>query len=96
MGKFSFGMQNEAVQEQTDVWKENAPMIENSLLQQHKRRLCTWTSPDGKYQNQTNYILCTQRWRSSIQSEKKKTKKNKTGVVCGSDHELLTDNSDLN
>ena len=30
-----------------------------------------WTSPDGQYQNQTDYILCGQRWRSSIQSAKK-------------------------
>ena len=85
MGKFSFGMQNEAVQEQTDVWKENAPMIENSLLQQHKRRLCTWTSPDGKYQNQTNYILC------SLQSVQTRSQ-----ADYGSDSELLMQNSGLN
>ena len=41
-------------------------------LQQHKEQLYTWTSPDGQYQNQIDYILCSQRWRSSIQSEKKK------------------------
>ena len=41
-------------------------------FQQH-RRLYTWTSPDGQYQNQIDYILCCQRWRSSIQSAKKKT-----------------------
>ena len=75
MGKFSFSVHNEAVQEQTDVCKENAPMIENTLLQQDKRRLYTWTSPDGNYQNQTNYILFSQRWRRSIQSAKKKKKK---------------------
>ena len=33
---------------------------------QHKRRLYTWTSPDSQHQNQTDYILCSQRWRSSI------------------------------
>ena len=38
------------------------------IIQQHKRRLYTWTSPDGQYQNQIDYIFCSQRWRSSIQS----------------------------
>ena len=50
----------------------------------NKRRLYTWTSPDGQHQNQTDYILCSQRWRSSIQSEK-----TRLGADCGSDHELL-------
>ena len=36
----------------------------------HKRRLHTWTSPGGPYQNQIDYILCSQRWRSPIQSAK--------------------------
>ena len=53
-------------------------------MQQHKRWLYTWTSPDGQYQNQIDYILCSQRWRSSIQSEK-----TRPGPDCGSDHELL-------
>ena len=56
----------------------------HSLFQQHKRILYTWTSPDGQYLNQTDYILCSQRWRSSIQSAK-----TRPGAACGSDHELL-------
>ena len=36
----------------------------------HKRKLYTWTSPDDQCRNQTDYILCSQRWRSSIQSAK--------------------------
>ena len=48
------------------------------------RRLCIWTSPDGQYQNQIDYILCSRRWRSSIQSAK-----TRPGADCGSDHELL-------
>ena len=36
----------------------------NTLFQQHERRLCTWTSPDGQHRNQIDYILCSQRWRS--------------------------------
>ena len=54
------------------------------LFQQHKRRLYTWTSPDGQQRNLTDYILCRQRWRSSIQSAK-----TRPGADCGSDHELL-------
>ena len=54
-----------------------------NTLFQHKRRLCTWTSPDGQYRNQIDYILCSQRW-SSIQSAK-----TRPGADCGSDHELL-------
>ena len=53
-------------------------------FQQHKRRLYTGTSPDGQHQNQTDYILSSQRWRSSIQSAK-----TRLGADCGSDHELL-------
>ena len=52
--------------------------------QQHKRRLYTWTSPDCQHRNQTDYILCSQRWRSSIQSAK-----TRPGADCESDHELL-------
>ena len=59
-------------------------VIANTIFQQHKRRLYTWTSPDGQYQNQIHYILCSQRWRSSIQSAK-----TRPGADCGSDHELL-------
>ena len=56
----------------------------NTLFQQHKRRLYTWISPDGQHQNQSDYILCSQRWRSSIHSTK-----TRPGADCGSDHELL-------
>ena len=47
-------------------------------------RLYTWISPDGRHRNQIDYILCSQRWRSSIQSAK-----TRPGADCGSDHELL-------
>ena len=63
----------------------HALVIANNLFQQHKRRLYTWTSPDGQHRNQIDYILCSQRWRSSIQSAK-----TRPGADCGSDHELLT------
>ena len=67
-GKFGLGVQNEAGQRIIEFCQENALVITNTLLQQHKRRLYTWTSPDGQQRNQFDYILCSQRWRSSIQS----------------------------
>ena len=83
-GKFGLGVQNEARQRLIEFCKENTLVIANTLFQQHKRRLYTWTSPDGQHQNQIDYILCSQRWRSSIQSAK-----TRLGGDCGSDHELL-------
>ena len=61
-----------------------ALVITNTFFQQHKGRLYTWTSPDGQHWNQIDYILCSQRWRSSIQSAK-----TRPGADCGSDHEIL-------
>ena len=84
IGKFGLGVQNEAGQRLTEFCQENTMIVANTLFQQHKRRLYMWTSPDGQYQNQTDYILCSQRWRSSIQSAK-----TRLGADCGSDHELL-------
>ena len=60
-GKFGLGVQNEAGQMLIKFCQENALVIANTLFQQHKRRLYTWTSPDGQYQNQVDYILCSQR-----------------------------------
>ena len=59
-------------------------VIANTLFQQHKRRLYTWTLPDGQHRNQTDYILCGWRWRNSIQSTKTRQE-----ADCGSDHQLL-------
>ena len=82
-GKFGLGVQNEARQ-RLIFCQENVLIIANPIFQQHKRRLYTWTLLDGQYQNQTDYIICSQRWRSSIQSTK-----TRPGADCGSDHELL-------
>ena len=70
-GKFGLGVQNEAGQRLTEFCQENALIIANTLFQQHKRRLYTWTSPDDQYQNEIDYILCSQRWRSCISSQQK-------------------------
>ena len=67
-GKFGLGIQNEVGKRLLEFCQEKALVIANTLFQQHKRRLYTWTSPDGQYHNQIDYILCSQRWRSSIQS----------------------------
>ena len=83
-GKFGLGLQNEAEQSLTQFCQEKTLVIANTLFQQHKRRLYAWTSPNGKPRNQTDYILCSQRWRSSIQSAK-----TRLGEDCGSDHELI-------
>ena len=82
--KIGHGMHNEAGQRLIAFCQENALVIANTLFQQHKRRLYIWTSPDGQYQNQIDFILCSQRWRSSIQSVK-----TRPGADCGSNHELL-------
>ena len=50
-GKFGLGMQDEAGQRLIEFSQENAVVIANTLFQQHKRRLYTWTSPDGQHRN---------------------------------------------
>ena len=59
-GKFVLGVQNEVGQRLTEFFQENALVTTNALFTQHKRRLYTWISPDGQYQNQIDYILCSQ------------------------------------
>ena len=59
-GKFGLGVQNEARQRLIESCQENTLVIANTLFQQHKRRLYTWTSPDGQHRNQIDYILCSQ------------------------------------
>ena len=69
-GKYGLGMRNEAGQRLIEFCQENALVIANTLFQQHERKLHKWTSLDGQYRNQIDYILGKQRWRSSIQSAK--------------------------
>ena len=82
-GKFGLGVQNEAGQSLIEFCQENALVIANTLFQQQKRRLYTWTSPDGQPQNQIDYILCSQRKRRSMQA------KTRPRADCGTNHELL-------
>ena len=83
-GKFGLGVQSEAGQRLIEFYQGNALVIANTPFQQHKRRLHIWTSADGQHQNQIDYILCSQRWRSFTQSAK-----TRLGTDCGSDNELL-------
>ena len=57
--KFGLGIRNEAGQMLIEFCQENAMVIANTLFHQHKRRLYTWTSPDGQHRNQVDYILCS-------------------------------------
>ena len=89
-GKFGLGVQNEAGQRIIEFCQENALVIANTLFQQHKRRL---VETHGHHQManteikliRSDHHLCSQRWRSSIQSAKMRP-----GADCSSDHELLT------
>ena len=81
-GKFGLEVQNEAGQRIIEFCHENT--LVKHPLPTHKRRLYTWTSPDGQHRNQTDYILCSQRWRSCTQSAN-----TRLGADYGSDHELL-------
>ena len=83
-GKLDFGIWNEAGQRLIEFCQENTLAIANTLFQQHKRTLYAWTSPDGQYRNQIDNILCSQKWRSSIQPAK-----TRLGADCDSDHELV-------
>ena len=90
-GKFGLGIQNEAGQRLIEFFQENALVIANTLFQQHKRRLYTWTSPDGQHQNQIDYILCSQRWRSSNSQQKQDWE-----LMVAQIMNSLLPNSDLN
>ena len=67
IGTFGLGVQDEAGQRLIEFCQENTLVIANTLFQQHKIRLHMWTTPNRQHQNQIDYILSSQRWRSSIQ-----------------------------
>ena len=78
------GGRNERGQRLLDFCKERNLSAANTMFDQPKRRLYTWTSPNQKYRNQIDYILCMNRWSSSVMNVK-----TLPGADCGSDHELL-------
>ena len=91
IGKFGLGVQNEAGQRLLEFCQENALVIANTLFQQPKRGLYTWTSPDGQHQNQTDYILCSQRWEA-LYSQQKQDRELAVAQIMNS----LLPNSDWN
>ena len=82
-GKFGLGVQNESGQRLTELCQENTLVIANTLFQQQERRLCTWTSQDGQYQNQIMFL-------AAEDGETLQSAKTRLGADCGSDHEPLT------
>ena len=84
VGKFGLGVRNDAGDRLVQFCQENRFRIANTWYIKPKRRLYTWTSPNGQYRNQIDFILCQQRWKSSIASTK-----TLPGADCGSDHQLL-------
>ena len=90
-GKFSLGIQNEAGEKLIEFCQENALVIANTLFQQHKRRLYTWTSPDGQHSNHIDYILCSQNGEA-LYSQQKQDQELTVAQIMNS----LLPNSDLN
>ena len=82
-GKFGLGVQNEEGQRLIEFCQENTLVIANTLPTPQEKTLHMDITIQST-QNQIDYILCSQRWRSSIQSAK-----TRPGADCGSDHELL-------
>ena len=90
-GKFDLEVQNEAGQRLIEFCQENTLIIAKTLFQEHKRRLYTWTSPDGHYQNQIDYIICSQNGEA-LYSQQKKDQELTVSQIMNS----LLPNSDLN
>ena len=90
-GKFGLGIWNEAGQRPIVFCQENALVIANTLFQQHKRRLYTWTSPDSQYQNQIGYIFAAKDGEA-LYSQQKQDRELTVAQIVNS----LLPNSDLN
>ena len=90
-GKFVLGVQNEAGQRLTEFCQENTLVMANTLFQHHERSLYTGTSPDGQYQNQIDYILCSQD-EDALYSQQKQDWELTGAQIMNS----LLPNSDLN
>ena len=89
--KFGLGVQNEAGQRLTEFCQENALVIANTLFQQHKRRLYTWTSPDGQHRIRL-IIFFTAKDGDALYSQQKQDREMTMAHIMNS----LLSNSDLN
>ena len=90
-GKFGLGVQNEGGQRLIEFFQENTMVIENTLFQQHKRRLFTWTSPDRQHQNQID-IFFAAKDGEALYSQQKQDQELTVAQIMSS----LLPNSDLN
>ena len=89
IGKFGFGVQNEAGQRLTEFCPENALVIGNTLFQQHKRWPYTWTSPDGQFQYQMIVFFAAKDGEVSQQKQDRE-------LTVAQIRNSLLPNSDLN
>ncbi|GFR94128.1 endonuclease-reverse transcriptase [Elysia marginata] len=83
IGEYGLGTRNEAGERLVEFCLENNLFVANTMFQNHRRRLYTWTHPDCS-RHQIDYILAQNRWRSSIMGVR-----TLPGADCGTDHELL-------
>ena len=90
-GKFGLGIWNEAGQRLIEFCQENALVIANTLFPQHKRRLYTWTSPDGQHRNQI-IIFFAAKDGEALYSQQKQDRELTVAQIMSS----LLPNSDLN
>ena len=84
VGNFGLGERNDCGERLVEFAMENEMAITNPMFMNHKRRLYTWTSPDGDTKNQIDYILVNRSWRTSVSATR-----TLPGADCGSDHEML-------
>jgi hypothetical protein len=85
VGRYGFGNRNEAGERLLEFCEENDLFLVNTCFEQPEWMLYTWTSPDGQYRNQIDYLLGRRQCRSAFQSVK-----TRPDADCGSDHVLLT------
>ena len=90
-GKFGLGVQNEAGKRLIEFCQENTLVIANTLFQEHKRRLYTWTSPDGQHRNQIDYILAAKDGEALYSHQKQDQE-----LTVAQTMNSLLPNSDLN
>lgn len=84
VGSHGLGERNESGEGLVEFAITNNLTITNTMFKTHKRRLYTWTSPDGETKNQIDYILTNRRWKTSVTAAR-----TLPGADCGTDHELL-------
>ena len=89
--KFGLAIRNEAGQRLIEFCQENALVIANTLFQQHKRRLCTWTSPDGQHRNRLITFFAAKDGEA-LYSQQKQDRELTVAQIMSS----LLPNSDLN